>query len=157
MAGLYLISYDIADPKRLVRLHRRLKNLATPIQYSVFLGRLTDNQLCHCVTMIEATINPRVDDVRIYPLPETGWSRRLGHPLFPTGIIHTDMPETFDALPELTAGEATAGAETADTPLPALPQPQPCAIPQSRAEANAARTLRRNQRTGVVTGLLLIP
>jgi len=33
----YLIGYDITDDKRLQRIHRRMINFATPIQYSVFL------------------------------------------------------------------------------------------------------------------------
>ena len=46
----WLITYDITDPKRLVRLHRFLVRRATPVQYSVFhfegsaalMGRLKD-------------------------------------------------------------------------------------------------------------------
>ena len=34
--GLYLIAYDIADPKRLSRVHRALKREGLPVQYSVF-------------------------------------------------------------------------------------------------------------------------
>ena len=32
-AGLYLIAYDIADPKRLSRVHRALKREGLPVQY----------------------------------------------------------------------------------------------------------------------------
>ena len=32
----WLITYDITNPKRLVRLHRFLVKQATPVQYSVF-------------------------------------------------------------------------------------------------------------------------
>ena len=35
-ANLYLIAYDIADPKRLVKVHRTLKRQGLPVQYSVF-------------------------------------------------------------------------------------------------------------------------
>ena len=34
--GLYLIAYDIANPKRLSHVHRTLKKLGLPVQYSVF-------------------------------------------------------------------------------------------------------------------------
>ena len=33
----YLIGYDIADPKRLQRIYRRMTKYAPPIQYSIFL------------------------------------------------------------------------------------------------------------------------
>ncbi len=37
----FIISYDIADPKRLSRIHRMLKRLAMPLQYSVFYARMS--------------------------------------------------------------------------------------------------------------------
>ena len=33
----YLVTYDIADPKRLSRLFRFMKKQGVPLQYSVFL------------------------------------------------------------------------------------------------------------------------
>ena len=35
----YLIGYDIADPKRLQRIHRRMTSYATPIQYSISIKK----------------------------------------------------------------------------------------------------------------------
>ena len=34
--SFYVISYDIGNPNRLLRVHRFLKGFALPIQYSVF-------------------------------------------------------------------------------------------------------------------------
>ena len=44
----YIICYDITCPRRLGRIHRVLKRLANPLQYSVFLFIGTPVQLTHC-------------------------------------------------------------------------------------------------------------
>ncbi|MBX3630284.1 MAG: CRISPR-associated endonuclease Cas2 [Nitrosomonas sp.] len=36
-SNLYLIAYDIADSKRLARVHRVLKQQGLPVQFSVFM------------------------------------------------------------------------------------------------------------------------
>lgn len=36
-APAFVIGYDIRDPRRLQRVHRRLCRHATPLEYSVFL------------------------------------------------------------------------------------------------------------------------
>ena len=46
----YLIGYDIADPKRLQRIHRRMTKYATPIQYSIFLFEGSEKLLTECLT-----------------------------------------------------------------------------------------------------------
>ncbi|WP_138380363.1 CRISPR-associated endonuclease Cas2 [Luteithermobacter gelatinilyticus] len=95
MTTPYLIGYDIAHPRRLGRLHRRLKGYGIPIQYSLFLCSLTETRLAECVAMIEEIINPREDDVRLYPLPTNYWSFRLGRAVLPDGIVHTDLPASW--------------------------------------------------------------
>lgn len=37
----FLIAYDIADPKRLRRIHKLVRGYGEAIQYSVFLGQLS--------------------------------------------------------------------------------------------------------------------
>lgn len=66
---LWLVAYDIRDPRRLRRVHRYLRNYATPIQYSVFLYRATPTNIPHLLKGLEQHINPQEDDVRAYPLP----------------------------------------------------------------------------------------
>jgi CRISPR-associated endonuclease Cas2 len=36
MRTCYLVAYDIADPKRLQRVHRTMRGYGDPLQYSVF-------------------------------------------------------------------------------------------------------------------------
>lgn len=124
----YLISYDVTCPRRLRRLHRGLKRLTVPVQYSVFMGTLSDAALERCIGLIERTIDGRKDDVRIYPLPAGGWQMRLGKPLFPEGIMLTDLPGSF--LPDMPhclagpppPGDGEPGGQGADPARPARRQ-----------------------------------
>ena len=72
----YLIAYDIREPKRLKRLHYRLRKRAIPLQNSVFMVKLTDKHLDRLSNEIKNHINSVQDDVRIYPIhhPDTLWS-----------------------------------------------------------------------------------
>ena len=38
----YLVAYDVADPKRLRRVHKKLLGFGDPLQYSVFRCDLSD-------------------------------------------------------------------------------------------------------------------
>jgi CRISPR-associated protein Cas2 len=95
MTTLYCITYDIASPRRLARLHRRLKRSAMAVQYSVFFGELSEAGLRELKASIEAIIDPRKDDVRIYALSRTLWTRTMGRPLLPEGIGFTGLPLVF--------------------------------------------------------------
>ncbi|MCF6245427.1 MAG: CRISPR-associated endonuclease Cas2, partial [Sulfurovum sp.] len=65
----YIISYDIADGKRLAKLARNLEKEAMRIQHSVFLlSSVTKNELLGIIDMINAIIDEEADDVRIYTI-----------------------------------------------------------------------------------------
>jgi len=66
---LFLLAYDIADPKRLVRVHRACRQWGVPVQYSVFLVPLTQVQIDELLAELEALIDDDLDDIRLYPLP----------------------------------------------------------------------------------------
>ncbi len=83
----YLIAYDIADPKRLYRVHRYLKTVAMDLQYSVFAGMLSERQLLRVLEDLEERIHPGEDDVRAYPLPERCHAVALGRQHLPEGVI----------------------------------------------------------------------
>jgi CRISPR-associated protein Cas2 len=83
---LFLLAYDIADRKRLARVHRRLKAWGLPLQYSVWLvpGRRRDiDQLC---AQLDGLIDPAADDVRLYALPTQPRVARRGRDRLRAGI-----------------------------------------------------------------------
>lgn len=88
--GLYLISYDIADPRRLQRVHAFLKKHAMPVQYSVFLARMSERRLVSLLAEINQRIDPRSDDVRAYPLPAHCEAVTLGRLYLPEGVQLAD-------------------------------------------------------------------
>lgn len=87
-----MICYDIRDPKRLVRVHRRMQSWALPIQYSVFLFCGDNRTLANRLRETRELINDKQDDLRCYPLPKSGRRQRLGRATLPAGIVHTDLP-----------------------------------------------------------------
>ncbi len=86
----YLIAYDIRDPRRLGRVHRFLRRQSMPVQYSVFTAQLTQRKLTRVTEGLEAIIDPRADDVRIYPLPARLDANLLGRQIFPDDVLLLD-------------------------------------------------------------------
>ncbi len=83
----YLVTYDIADPKRLGRLFRYLKKQGVPIQYSVFLVEATSPNIASLMVKISKMIHPAADDVRAYKMPENGWKVSLGASILPEDVL----------------------------------------------------------------------
>lgn len=87
----YLIAYDIAEPRRLQRLHRRLRRDGLAMQESVFLVQCNQGGIGTLMDELAALIHRREDDLRAYPIqgPDEIWLRghhatdgsllRLGH------------------------------------------------------------------------------
>jgi CRISPR-associated protein Cas2 len=86
----YLIAYDIRNPKRLLRVHRFLRRQGLPVQYSVFTAQLTQRKLTRVIDGLEAIIEARADDVRIYPLPTRSEACLLGRQIFPEDVMLLD-------------------------------------------------------------------
>jgi len=83
----YIICYDIANPRRLGRIHRALKKQALAMQYSVFLFSGTETQLQRCLDELQTLMDERNDDIRAYPLPQRGTHVVLGAAPLPEGIV----------------------------------------------------------------------
>jgi len=87
---LHIVCYDIADPKRLVRVHRCLVKAAVPLQYSVFLAHVNKKELTTLLAEIEQIMDCREDDVRAYPLPTRLEFVQLGRQPLPEGVSFLD-------------------------------------------------------------------
>jgi CRISPR-associated protein Cas2 len=86
----HILSYDIADPRRLVRVHRRLRDWGVPLQYSVFLVLVNAQQRGVLLGEVAALIDPAADDVRLYPLPLRPELVMLGEPPITLGVLLFD-------------------------------------------------------------------
>lgn len=64
----YVVSYDIANAKRLRRVARAMEGVGERIQRSIFHCRLTDGDRHALQSKLLTLIDVRADTVRIYPL-----------------------------------------------------------------------------------------
>jgi CRISPR-associated protein Cas2 len=85
--GLYLIAYDIANPRRLSRVHRTLKKHGLPVQYSVFTVVMKRKALIRLLGSLNALIKTVEDDIRCYRLPGHTDIKTLGRQYFPEDIM----------------------------------------------------------------------
>lgn len=83
----WLVTYDIADPKRLGRLFKFLKKQGVPVQYSVFLVEASAAKMGSLIVQIAKMVDADADDVRAYRLPENLWKVTLGGCILPEGIL----------------------------------------------------------------------
>ena len=83
----WLVVYDIAHPRRLGRVFRRLKKEGVPVQYSVFAVETTAVKMGALVVQLAKLIDKDEDDVRAYRLPHQGWQQSLGATILPDGVL----------------------------------------------------------------------
>jgi CRISPR-associated protein Cas2 len=66
--GIILVVYDISNDRRWTKLHNRLKDFGTPVQYSVFECLLDEAGIKRMKQAVRKIIKPRLDRVRYYPI-----------------------------------------------------------------------------------------
>ena len=86
-SNAWLVAYDIADPRRLARVGRWVRDFAMPVQYSLYLGLLGESELGRLVAGLETRIRQSEDDVRLYHLPALLHVDSLGAALADPGLI----------------------------------------------------------------------
>lgn len=108
----WLLAYDIAHPKRLVRVHRTVKGYGMPLQYSVFLVVGNSRTLDELLAELDDIINPKEDDIRVYPLPLQFDADQYGRQWLPRGI---DLPTDAGLTDALCAMFADQNARNSST------------------------------------------
>jgi len=83
----WLLCYDIANPRRLQRVHRVACRHAVPLQYSVFHVTATRREAMAVLGEIEEYIDHRYDDVRLYPLSTTTHATVRGRSRLPQDVL----------------------------------------------------------------------
>lgn len=82
----WVVAYDIANPKRLGKVHRALKKEGIPVQYSVFHVVASTARMGAIMAKLARLIDPRADDIRAYRVPSNPWQATLGQPIIPTDV-----------------------------------------------------------------------
>ena len=74
----YLICYDIANPKRLGRVHRKVIKHALFIQFSVYYLQGNRRELDALLSDLQDVIDESYDDIRVYPVEPLSNSWQIG-------------------------------------------------------------------------------
>ena len=82
----YLVCYDIADPSRLRRVHRRIVKHAIFIQLSVYYLQGKRQDLEALLIDLQDVIDESVDDVRAYKVGPVSDALQIGCSYLPDGI-----------------------------------------------------------------------
>ncbi len=80
-----VVSYDIPDDTRRLKVMKTLKDFGSHVQYSVFECDLSPKQFSRLRNRLKKIVEPKEDDVRFYFLCETCMRkmRRLGRRIEP--------------------------------------------------------------------------
>lgn len=76
---VFIVSYDISDPKRLYRVHKTMKGFGDPIHYSVFRCNLSDKDKIELIAILTEIIKHDEDRIMIIDLgfPGNDIDRRI--------------------------------------------------------------------------------
>lgn len=113
----WLVAYDIRQPRRLRRVHRTLRSVGLAAQYSAFTVEADDSGLKRLLVHLAQLIDPNVDDVRAYHVPQHCRVWRLGAQHWPDGVVLA--PALAARLVLETATETLADAAGAQAELDA--------------------------------------
>lgn len=80
-SGWYMFAYDIADPKRLLRVHRVMKQAGLAAQKSVFFVQGNEPEIKDLLNRLGKIIKHSKDDIRAYPVTHPSQVWTTGGPL----------------------------------------------------------------------------
>lgn len=83
----WIVTYDISDTRRLVRVHRHLRSHGIPLQYSVFVVETSASGMQHLLAEVRELIAWSHDDVRAYRWPTQPELVRIGCELLLPGSL----------------------------------------------------------------------
>lgn len=87
MRELYYVCYDAIGSRQQDRLLALCKGSGFHVQYSGFLCWFTHGEVAAFIAEVEKIIDPKKDDVRIYPVPSYGTIKAKGRCLcLPEGV-----------------------------------------------------------------------
>jgi CRISPR-associated protein Cas2 len=99
----YLVAYDIADPRRLQRVARRMERHATRTQKSVFLFHGSDGALLLLLDAVAPLLDLAQDVVQAWKLaadqPPLGTVRGTPLPVCPAGVVLAPTQTLFVRQP----------------------------------------------------------
>ncbi|GIX24256.1 CRISPR-associated endonuclease Cas2 [Caldimonas sp.] len=102
----WLVAYDIADARRLRKIHRLLRRAGASVQYSAYSVCAGDDGLHDLLHGLAQHIDEAHDDIRAYHLPAHCKVWTLGCQELPEGII-VDADTAARMLLEMPAPEPT--------------------------------------------------
>ncbi len=75
-AGWYMVCYDIANPRRLGKVHRVMKKNGISAQRSVFFAHGSEKKMEALMAELGKVIRKDADDIRAYPVegPKKVWT-----------------------------------------------------------------------------------
>lgn len=68
----WIVSYDIADAKRLRRVHRKMRGYGDALQYSVFRCELSSAEKARLLSELHGLLNHAEDQILLVPLGPPG-------------------------------------------------------------------------------------
>ncbi len=86
----YLVCYDIADPKRLSKIHRSIVKHALFIQLSVYYLEGNQDDLNDLLDDLQQLMDERNDDIRAYQIGPLSEALQIGCRWLPEGILLPD-------------------------------------------------------------------
>jgi CRISPR-associated endonuclease Cas2 len=98
-SGWYMLCYDIADIRRLGKVHRIMKKHGIAAQRSVFFVQGTEKEMNQLLDLIGRELKPKEDDIRAYPVesPKKVWTTGgvlEAFPLVMAGKARRETPST---------------------------------------------------------------